>query len=351
MPASLLDYATSPALLPPPLPPQDTRRRLRRDGFPVLGGWPADLLPGPEIAADLVERGVTFRVGVGYALNGAQREPDQIARLVPDLLDEVADTLPTEAAKEWEHYFDAVLPAIQDNAYERLAEGHKEGTLSDENAAEVYRLLLGAWEDEDDRNLERLEALPAVDARHRADAYALRVTAAEFRVSLAARRRLLGIVRPHLAELTAETTEDEQAAVCWLAAFDRRTTVRRSELAALYAEADSPGALPPARLRALAAERWGEPRYLKGHPTHRPALASPPPATLPAAPPEDRRPLRRDSVENRAAALEYARGMAALDGEPPSAERLTGWNLSPAVAAAVYAEARLPTHPKKVRSA
>lgn len=256
---------------PSPLPPQTARRVIREHGFLTPTSWPVDLLPAQLIAADLLARGVIFRRGLGYSEHGAALDADQVARLLADVLDEAADALPTDSVGDWNRYLDETLPAVEDSAHERISRGFVDGTLTDEAAGGWLNALVDSWRPIDDRMIESLPERAEIDARNRSDSFALRRTAEDLRSSQAARRRLLDAVRPHLAEQHAEVEQDDAAALAWLATFDCRATVRRSELAALYSEAASPGALPPARLRALAEDRWGAPTKVRGHFTHRPA--------------------------------------------------------------------------------
>ncbi|MGN6446304.1 hypothetical protein [Amnibacterium sp.] len=276
--SSLLDYAANAHRIPAPpspLPGQHARRASRDYGVTSATSWPVDLLPAAALAEDLLARGVTFRRGVGYAQHGAYREPDQIARMLPDLLDDVADTLPTTSAADWERFLGEVLPQIEDGFADWAAEASGLDGLPDGYIEGVHDMVLGDWmRAEDERQMRLLPEHRANDARNRADASALRFTAQDLRTSAAARRRLMDAIRPHLAEQHAEAVEDDAATIAWLASFDGRPVIRRSEISALYAEAGRPGAVPPARLRTLAEDRWGPAVKTRGHFLHRPATAA-----------------------------------------------------------------------------
>ncbi|MCW3038316.1 MAG: hypothetical protein JWM31_221 [Solirubrobacterales bacterium] len=107
--------------------------------------------------------------------------------------------------------------------------------------------------------------------------WGLRKTARDLRTSRPAQSLLLDLLRPHLPEPTVATPP--AAALSFLAAFDGRAEVRRSHLARDYAAAGYPGGLTKDRIRALAAERWGDVVVVRGYEVHRPTRASltPPP--------------------------------------------------------------------------
>ena len=161
--------------------------------------------------------------------------------------------------------------------------------------------------------LDATDLDPVLDADTLAERYAIRATVSELGTSIAARSRLLARVRPHLPAPSIDSG-DTEAATAFLVRFDRRGQVRRSGLAARYAEAGSPGNLSPAAFRELAADRWGTPRKLDGYATFRPASANIPTAVVSialAAPPS-----------NFDRALTYASGRLTYFGDLPAAETL-----------------------------
>jgi hypothetical protein len=313
---SLLDYAYDPRSSASPLPPQSARRTRREHGFESLRGWPVDLLPAPALAVDLARRGVAFRRGTGYTVDGAYAEPDQVARLAADVVSDAAACLGGDSAALWRAHA-ADLEEAAESAYLASIDAHSgpDGLLADavDSAtviaggallASVVRLL-----DEAD--------VDSIDTRVRREKWALRYTADDLRTSIAARARLLGAIRPHLPEPSGEAEQNPALALAFLASFDDRPAVRRSELAALYAEAGSPGDLTPADLRELATARWSRPVKLRGHYTYRPAFG---PIVEPQLAPQ----TVPDFGESRAVTLarEYAEAKLALDGVATPAERL-----------------------------
>lgn len=277
-PGSLTAWAADPDALPCPLPPLSARRSRVVDGYAERTGWPTGRLPAEALAADLAARGYAFARGTGYTRHGERVEVSEVGRAVADVLREAADALPLPPGVE--------LLAARD----RLADESRAARLAAVDTPDeeipgglsvvdyavaldtsgpmrglVHRLLAALTPEE-----------RAADARpRRAIADALHCTADDLAASAPARRAVVDLVRPHLPAPSAEDLgEDADAATAFLATFDGEDTLRRSTLSALYVEAGSPGDLPPAALRALAAERWGEPRKTRGHFLYRPARAS-----------------------------------------------------------------------------
>ncbi len=319
MPAtSLLDYTDSLGSMPSPFPPQSARKSRREYGYPTLGAWPVDMLPASALAVDLARRGVTFQRGTGYAVHGTYREPDQIARMAADLLAEVAEALPVARvatlsawiAETEAHVERAYFATMEDDTipYDDLGDA-----LTTATAFAGSGLIAAS---------HGIESETEADELIEAERWAIRKTVAELQTSSTTRRRLLDAVRPYLPTRSATDGIDLAPALAFLASFDERQTLRRSELSALYSEADSPSSLPPAALRALAAERWGEPRMLHGFPTYRPSASTPPPAPDVPATSASANPFPHGARPATRLAMDYTARKHAYDGTIPEADTL-----------------------------
>ncbi len=276
-PGSLSAWAADPDARPSPLPPLSARRSRIVDGYPERTGWPVGLLPGEALAADLEARGYTYARGTGYAHHGQRVEVDEVGRAVADVLRQAAAGLPMPPGVEFlaardrltEESRAARLAAVE-TPEEEIPGGL--GVVDYAVALDTSRPMRAAVR----RRMARLSPEErAVDPRpRRATADALECTAEDLMTSTRARAAVVSLIRPHLPAPAAEDLgEDTEAASAWLASFDEEDVLRRSTLSVLYAEAGRPGDLPPAALRALAAERWGEPRKARGHFIYRPAQA------------------------------------------------------------------------------
>ena len=304
MSTSLRDYTDSPLRVPSPFPPQSARKSTRAG----VGAWPSDTLPAEAIAVDLARSGVTFQRGLGYAVDGAYREADQVALLAVEVLSKTADRLLVDRVAKLAAYVPVVERSFAANYEAALDSDASEDQIAyDVGSAHMFGggMVLDL--------LDATDLDPALDAETLAERYAIRATATELSTSIAARSRLLARIRPYLPAPSIDSG-DPDAATAFLVRFDRRGKLRRSELAARYAEAASPGNLSPAAFRELAADRWGTPRKLDGYATFRPVSANIPTAVVsiaPAAPPS-----------NFDQALTYASGRLALFGDLPDAETL-----------------------------
>ncbi len=289
---SLLDYAHTSLQTPSPLPREEYRRKARR------GGYPVGLLPLGRLAEDLRRRGVTYRRGLGYAIRGGHVEPDAVARLAADVLDEAATRIPTGSVAAYRRLADEALRAADEiaeatlDAVDDLPE-RTFGVLYDvctRSEYEVARRLLARAED---------PAEIMADERRHGERYGLQHTANDLRTSGRARRELLEALRGYLPE-PEETFDDVRAAVAFLAAFDRLPFLRQSDLTRGYEDERRPGTMAKSALLALARERWGEARARSGYPTFRPAYVTPaePAALPPRAPYEPLHPVPyRTAVE------------------------------------------------------
>jgi hypothetical protein len=267
-------------------------------------------LPAEPIALDLADRGVTYQRGVGYALHGEYREPDQIALLAVDLLADVADRLPLDRSSS----FNATASNIESEIARRVDEVIDSEDADDPTFGALYdgaivfggeylRLLLDDAIASGD--------IETADERARAERSALQLTSKELRTSVAARGRLIARVRPYLP--TARRLGDYAVAATFLASFDEEPTLRRSTVPVLYGEAGSPGGLDASAIRHLATERWGEARQLKGHPTYRPLEALGRSRHEPAKPAAPR--IQRRPVKNVERARMYTADRLALLGD------------------------------------
>ena len=279
-PGGLLAWADAPTSGPCPLPPQDARRTRRGTDGPDRLGWPVGLLPGTLLGADLTARGLTFARGSGYVLDGERISTDQAARLVADVLDDAAFLLPDPrlaALREIRDTLaqdsrDARLLACDDDERGEVPDGvdfltwQRLRDTSGPMRASTALALASATD------ADRAEDTPETAAERVALRHALRATAQEIRVSAAARRGVLDLVRPYLSPATR--TADATAAAAFLARFDAEPTLRRSALVPAYLAAGSPGALTKTGLLALAEDRWGAATRLHGHVIHRPARAA-----------------------------------------------------------------------------
>lgn len=298
---SLLDFCavpSGPSILPAPA------SRRKSLAFPV------GLLPFPAIAEDLARRGLAYLNGSGYLLSGDRLDASEAARLAAVVLEEASLLLPeprTATLKAHRDKISSDTPLDRARAAEAAPEGFER--LASELAATGSRALLAGLD------VALAEAHADDDAPDfTAERFALKATADDLRTSSAAQRALLSGVRPHLPA-PESVSPDAASAAAFLAALDARPTLRRSELAFLYSEAGSPGALPPAELRRLAEERWGMAIKSSGHYTYRPALAVPPPADLVrVAPAPEPGPAADPLTAARAAlaALDAAQGLAPI---------------------------------------
>lgn len=311
---SLLDYARSTARVPTPLPPQRTRKELKRAGVEARGAWPVDLLPASAIALDLARYGVTYRRGEGYAIGRHRAEADEIARVAVDVLSDAAEFIAEGTADRFARQLAEVEKSIDAAHCQALDDATaSEETLSSRVRAATIpagaALAPGIYE------LMHDPAVAEADARALGEKWGLRHTADELRASHAARRRLLDAIRPHLPASTTASTFAQQLSR-FLSAFDDQDSVRRSALALHYSEAGSPGGVTPSDLRAAAAARWGDPVKLRGHYVYRPKRE---PQHAPS-----RRPNASETLESRevADARTYAEKKLELDGERLPIERL-----------------------------
>ena len=305
MSSSLRDYTDSPLTVPSPFPPQSARKTPRAGS----GAWPSDTLPAEAIAVDLARSGVTYQRGVGYAVDGAYRETDQVAFLAVDVLSRTADRLLVDRVAKLAAFVPVVERSFAANYEAALDPDASEDQIAyDVRSAHMFGggMVLDL--------LDATDLDPVLDAETLAERYAIRATATELGISIAARSRLLARIRPHLPAPSIDSG-DMEAAIAFLVRFDRRGKLRRSELAARYVEAGSPGNLSPAAFRELAADRWGTPRKLDGYATFRPAsanIASAVASIAPVAAPPS----------NFDQALTYASGRLALYGDLPDAATL-----------------------------
>lgn len=242
------------------------------------GSWPVGLLPLDLIAEYLaLVGGVRYRRGSGITIDGAPVDDAEVARLASVSLEIAADSLwsPKLPSEVFEH----VLARAERDQDAAQALAHRE-IQDDYEAAEALSSALSTgadyWRGAADRALHSGDTLAADRAaegegeRWREHADALRITAREVKASPRARALLLKSLRALLpAPETPTVSEDDAAA--WLATLDGLDLLRRSDLPRLYEDAGSPGDLPAAELRALAASRWGEPRPLRGIYVYRPA--------------------------------------------------------------------------------
>lgn len=289
MPVSLLEFACQPDAAANPLPPLDARKIRDSYGFPTRGAWPVDLLPAAAIAEDLARDGLSFQRGRGYLdEDGARLDVDQVASLAVRVLVAAAEYLPWPRRAALEERLRLDREAYEDTRANVVAA--YDGT--DDVAASAFpdRLLASSTFTRHDLAAVRAElaALPAEDpdgVDWRPYEWALRQTADELRTSSSARRRLVDAIRPHLP---APSSADPGEAVAFLATFDDRDVLRRSELTALYREAGLPGGLSSADLRAAGDARWGAARKSAGHHVWRPARTTP--RDLPATPAPESRP-------------------------------------------------------------
>ncbi|WP_225753970.1 hypothetical protein [Actinotalea sp. Marseille-Q4924] len=276
-PGGLLAWADTPTSGPGPLPPLETRRTRRGTHGPDHLGWPVGLLPGALIAADLTARGLAFARGAGYTLHGDRISVDQAARMVADVLDAAAFLLPDPRlaalrqirAVLGEESMAARLRACDDGDRGEIPDGVEFLTWARALDTSGPMRAATALALADATDADRAEDTRETAAERVALRHALRATAQEIRVSAAARRGVVDLVRPHLRPATRPV--DATAADAFLARFDAETTLRRSALAPAYAEAGSPGALTKTALLAAADARWGTPARLHGHVTYRPA--------------------------------------------------------------------------------
>ena len=75
--------------LPSPCPARAARPPARAPGLA-----PSVSCPGKALAADLAARGVTFRRGVGFEINGQRSDSMSVALLVAEILEDAANVLP-----------------------------------------------------------------------------------------------------------------------------------------------------------------------------------------------------------------------------------------------------------------
>lgn len=276
---SLFKFAQAPDAVPNPLPPLDARKSRVADGFAQRGAWPVDLLPAAALAQDLARLGVAFRRGVGYLHDGARVEPDDVAFLAATVIEAAADELPRrprEAAQERMALAQAELDTARANALAKL------DALADDDTVDPDPAVVRSTYEMSTYSMRRFVAAARRDLDTLPDdagqswlpyAAALEQTAAELRTSPGARRRLLDALRPCLPA-PAVAAPDLAALDAFLASFDARDVLRRSELSALYSEAGRPGGLSSADLRNAGDNRWGVARKSAGHHVWRPSRAA-----------------------------------------------------------------------------
>lgn len=169
------------------------------------------------LADDLAALGITYRRGVGYSRHRAHVDPDTVARFAADALDSAAAAI--------------------------------DGTAATAEALALDLVDLGA--DRHDAVYANLrDALDAPEIRD--TPRALRATTDDLRLSAAARRALLSIVREHLP---SGADRDAADAAAWLTRFDSHRLVDRATLGRIYLADGSPGGLTRQGLYSLAADR------------------------------------------------------------------------------------------------
>lgn len=230
MTPSLLAWASSAYATPSPLPARSERLR-------TTGAWPLGLLPHALLAADVVDRGASYRDGVGYLIEGTRADAVAVGRLAAHVLDNAADLLDAEGWGGLRHL----------------------GARSTPDAVELH----GATVD------------------------ALRATARDARVSPRAAAVLARDLRPFLpAPAPVEDAPDSVDVEGFLARYDGAPLILRRDLWRLYGGLARPGGLTKGALFARAAERWGEARRARGEFVFRPASMAVEPAEAPSAPVE-----------------------------------------------------------------
>lgn len=215
-------HATSPL----PQGEDSYRHAPDRNGYRHSLAWLVGDLDAPSLAASLSARGLAYRDGLGWLVDGSRVTGDEAGRLAADVLVATGDALPT---------------------------------LPEPGADRAWAHACGLG--------DVVEQIDRVTVWRRA----LRDTARELRNSSGARRAVLGLVRPHL-DRTREAAPgcDRDAASAWLARFDADPAIRRADLGRAYGADGRPGDLSARALYVLAAERWSPPVHVRGYPTFRP---------------------------------------------------------------------------------
>lgn len=273
---SLLDFANNPEATPNPLPHLGSARR--------SGSWPVGLLPLRELAEDLARFGYRYKRGSGFSALGATApysvDPYDVASAAALILNMAADALAytkplgdvwAATADELETYADRLQAEAHDvlgDDYELAEAVYTPLAFMPTTLAAHYRHLL---ESAEGATAERHAA--SIGDRFNEHADKLRRTARDLKASPSAQTTFLKALRAVLPA-PEEATVDESAAVDFLASLDAVTTLKRSDLPRLYAEAGRPGDLSGAELRELADARWGAARKFQGHYLYRPAKAT-----------------------------------------------------------------------------
>ena len=266
----LARFTLSPDTVPNPFPQLAERRSKRVDGYAMPDAWPTSALPGAVLAEALAADGYTFIQGSGYRRDGAHVEPDAVGRRVADYLDTTAARLAALPNGTRAQVTTALLGASRlavCDAWDDVAPG--DGPLfSDhlEAATRFTRSALAALRSRDATHDGPAEIVTCSDWRPWSAA--LTATASDLRTSVAARRRLLEIVRSHLP---APSSTLAPSASRFFARLDGYAMVRRADLVSLYSEAGAPGKLTARELREIATDRWGTPKLLNGAAVYRPA--------------------------------------------------------------------------------
>lgn len=227
---SLLAWASSAYSTPSPLPARSDRRK-------GSGAWPLGLLPHALLAADLADRGVTYRDGIGYALHDNRVDAVVVGRLAADVLGDAADHL---EAISWRHLARLGVPDTS-----------------------------------------------AAVALHEALLEALRATAHDLRASARAAGVLARYLRPVLplpAPVVSPTDDADLEA--FLARFDGSALLLRRDLWRHYEGHVRPGGLTKGALFSTASARWGDVRKVHGEMVYRPASRAVVPSEAPSAPVE-----------------------------------------------------------------